>query len=81
LALKGVLDDETLKNRYSGLVLASGDGIFAARVAEITSAGMPVTVVARRESLSARLRLAATGVVFFEAPLPPAAPTAMAVAA
>ena len=72
MALMGVLNDERL---------ASGDGIFTTRVAELTSAGMPVTVVARKESLSARLRLAATGVVFFEAPQPPTAPMEMAVAA
>jgi hypothetical protein len=81
MALMGVLNDERIEGRFSGLVLASGDGIFTTRVAELTSAGMPVTVVARKESLSARLRLAATGVVFFEAPQPPTAPMEMAVEA
>jgi hypothetical protein len=40
-----------------------------------------VTVVARRDSLSPRLRLAATGIVFFEAPQSPASSAALPVAA
>ena len=78
LALLDVLCSENVERRFDHLVLASGDGIFTVRVAEITSLGIPVTVVARRESLSARLRLAATDVIFFEPTYLPDYPMAVA---
>ena len=78
LALLEVLCCENVERRFDHLVLASGDGIFTARVAEITSLGIPVTVVARRESLAARLRLAATDVIFFEPTYLPDYPMAVA---
>jgi hypothetical protein len=78
LALLDVLCCESVERRFDHLVLASGDGIFAERVAEITSLGVPVTVVARRTSLAARLRLAATEVIFFEPTYLPDYPMAVA---
>jgi hypothetical protein len=78
LALLDVLSNESVEQRFSHLVLASGDGIFASRVAEITSLGIPVTVVARREALAARLRLVATEVIFFEPTHLPSYPMAVA---
>lgn len=77
-ALLDVLSYENVEQRFGHLVVASGDGIFAGRVAEITSMGIPVTVVARRESLAARLRLAATEVIFFEPQVFPDYPMAVA---
>jgi len=65
-ALLDVLLYENVEARFGGLVVASGDGIFASVVAQITSVGIPVTVVARRESIAPRLRLAATEVIYFE---------------
>jgi hypothetical protein len=65
-ALLDVLDREDIERRFASLVLASGDGIFAERVAHLTSTGISVTVVARRWSLSPRLQLASTRVIFFE---------------
>ena len=47
----------------------SGDGAFADVVAELAARGVPTTVVAQPERLSARLRLAACAVV--EVPKPP----------
>ncbi len=77
-ALLDVLSYENVEHRFGHLVIASGDGIFASRVAEITSMGIPVTVVARRESLAPRLRLAATEVIFFEPQVFPDYPIAVA---
>ena len=65
-ALLDVLEHEDVENRFTSLVLASGDGIFTDRVTSLTSSGIPVTVVARRGSLSPRLQLASTQVIFFE---------------
>lgn len=52
--------------RFDELVIVSGDGKFADRVAELAALGLPTTVVAHAESLSNRLRLAATKVVYLE---------------
>ena len=65
-ALIDVLVNEGVERRFSHLVIASGDGIFTERVAELTSAGVFVTVVARRNSLSKQLKMAATKVIYFE---------------
>ncbi|HYO39786.1 MAG TPA: NYN domain-containing protein [Nocardioidaceae bacterium] len=54
---------EDLPSRYRHVVLASGDGIFAEAVAELTRHGLDVTVVAHESGLSRRLREAATRVV------------------
>ena len=80
-ALLDVLATERVEERFTEVILASGDGIFASHVAELTSRGIPVTVVARRDSLSARLRLASSEIVYFESPEPPVGSIAMAVAA
>jgi hypothetical protein len=59
-ALRGVLRDELdPARRYAGLVLASGDGIFADEVTRLRARGLDVTVVSRQQSLSKRLRMAA----------------------
>lgn len=63
LALLDHLDD-TVVQRFDSVVIVSGDGIFTSAVAPLTSQGVIVTVAARTETLSARLRLAATHVVF-----------------
>jgi len=65
-ALLDVLAHERVEARFGRIVVASGDGIFAEAVSQLTSRGVPVTVVSRLEALSARLRLAATEVLFFE---------------
>lgn len=52
--------NEDVPERFTHLVLVSGDGIFAGGVAELARRGVPTAVVARTGSLSARLRLAAT---------------------
>jgi uncharacterized LabA/DUF88 family protein len=60
-----VLASEGIRERFDRIYLASGDGIFTTEVAALAGDGVPVTVVARPESLSRSLRLAATSVVFF----------------
>ena len=64
--LLDVFDNERPEERFDEVVLASGDGIFADRVADLASRGVAVTVVSRPDSLSHRLRFAATAVVAFE---------------
>ena len=68
LELLDVLCQENVLDRFSRFVIASGDGVFAAAAASLAAAGRWVTVVSRRESLAARLRLAACEVVWMDAP-------------
>ena len=66
LELLDTLRTEHVVERFSTVVIASGDGIFAAVAAELAAAGMPVVVVSSREALSPRLALAAHRVVYIE---------------
>lgn len=60
LELLDVLENERIVGRFSDLVLVSGDAIFAESVAALGAQGVTVTVVARTEALSRRLRMAAS---------------------
>jgi len=62
LALLELLTDD-VRRRFERVVLASGDGIFAERVASLTRRGVHTTVVAHECGLSAPLRIAASEVV------------------
>ncbi len=62
--LLDVLESERVGERFSQVVIASGDDIFAPMAARLAAAGCHVTVVSRRTSLSAQLRLAAMRVVY-----------------
>lgn len=73
LELLDVLSHENVLERFARFVIGSGDGVFAATTASLAAAGRWVTVVSRRESLAARLRLAACEVVWMDAGAPPAA--------
>jgi hypothetical protein len=66
LALLDVIRCENVIDRFTHVVIGSGDGAFAAATASLTAAGATVTVVSRRYSLSNRLRLAAHNVVFID---------------
>ncbi len=57
-ALLEVLE-ERVAERYTHVVLVSGDGIFTDAVARLAAAGVETTVVAHPAKLSNRLRLAA----------------------
>ena len=62
IALLEVLREDVAR-RFNAIVVASGDGIFADLVTELTGHGVHVTVAAHECALSAKLRLAASEVV------------------
>ena len=64
IALKKVLNEERLDERFQELILVSGDGIFTDDVEKLRAAGTKVTVDSRKRSLSRLLEVAAT-IVFF----------------
>jgi hypothetical protein len=64
--LLDVLYLENVAARFDRVVIGSGDWIFAEAAAYLASRGCHVTVVSRRESLSARLRLAAHEVIYLD---------------
>lgn len=68
LALLSVLNDERVEERFEYVIVCSGDGIFAARVAQLALSNVNVTVASLRGYLSARLELAARRIVLLELP-------------
>ncbi|MCZ4553696.1 NYN domain-containing protein [Gordonia rubripertincta] len=64
-ALLAVLDED-VATRFDELVLVSGDGIFAAKIAALTARGVRVTVVAHPGGVAKRLRLAAHRTLYLE---------------
>ena len=64
LALLEVLTGEFVESRFDEVILVSGDGIFADTVAALAAKGVAVTVVAREDSCSKRLRMAAGRTVY-----------------
>jgi hypothetical protein len=67
-ALLSVVENEGIAVRFEGVVIASGDGIFAEAAALLAGCGLSVTVVSRERALSRRLRLAAACVRTFNLP-------------
>lgn len=65
-ALLDVLENERVAERFSEVVLVSGDGIFTDVVAALGAEGVTVTVVSRPEAYSKRLRMAASGSIYLE---------------
>lgn len=63
LALIEVLREERIADRFTEVVIVSGDGAFAEVAAWLGSSGVSVTVVARAGTLSSRLRLAANQII------------------
>jgi hypothetical protein len=72
LELLDVVASENVAARFTHVAIGSGDGAFAAAAASLATAGVWVTVVSRRRSLSARLALAAHEVIFIDSPEPAA---------
>ena len=66
LELLDVLRYEKIAARFSRVIIGSGDGAFARAAASLGTAGVEVIVVSRRDSLSARLKLAASGVIYLD---------------
>lgn len=69
LALLDVLTEERVEERFDEVVLVSGDGIFTDTVVALGTAGVRVTVLARREACSRRLRMAAARTVLLDSSL------------
>lgn len=66
IELLDVLTNEGIEGRFDEVVLVSGDGIFADAVSKLSGRGVPVTVASWVESMSAKLRLAASQVVYLD---------------
>lgn len=62
LALEGVLENENVENRFTDVVVVSGDGLFANQVRRLRSLGLGVTVDARITQLSRTLAFSCTSV-------------------
>lgn len=73
LELLDVLLSENVAARFTHVTIGSGDGAFALAAASLAAAGIWVTAVSLRRSLSQRLALAAHEVIYLDAPLPEAA--------
>lgn len=70
LVLLDVIRHEHVAERFSHVVIASGDGIFAREAAELVAMGCHLTVASRRDALSRRLRLVAHRVIYLDPPGP-----------
>ncbi len=66
LELLDILAYEKVAARFTRVVIGSGDGAFARAAAGLAAAGVRVIVVSRRDSLSARLAIAASEVVYLD---------------
>jgi hypothetical protein len=72
LELLDVLLSENIPARFTHVTIGSGDGAFTLAAASLGAAGVWVTVVSLRRSLSPRLALAAREVIYLDSPLPQA---------
>jgi hypothetical protein len=68
LELLDVILHEEVAARFTHVILGSGDGAFARAAAGLAAAGVRVTVVSRRDSLSSRLAFAASEVIYLDLP-------------
>lgn len=68
LALLDLLARERVERRYDWIVIGSGDGTFDFEAARIQAERCRVSVVARPESLSRKLRLAVRDIRYIEKP-------------
>lgn len=66
LALIEVIETEGVATRFSRVVIASGDRIFAQSAARLQAQGVEVTVVTRAEALSNHLRLAVRDIQYLD---------------
>lgn len=68
IELLDVLLHEDIAARFAHVVIGSGDGAFVLPASILAGRGVRVTVVSRAESLSCRLRQAASEVVYLDLP-------------
>ena len=66
LALLDVVRHENVARRFTHVAIGSGDHLFAEAAVHLAAAGVWVTVVSRRRSLSLRLAEAAREVIFLD---------------
>jgi hypothetical protein len=66
LELLDVLLHENVAARFARVMIGSGDSVFARAAESIAAAGVQVTVVSRRDSLSSRLASAAPEVIYLD---------------
>lgn len=66
LALLGVMETENIGRRFTDVLLASGDGIFAPVVSALVARGLRVIVAAPPDVLSHRLARAASQVIWLD---------------
>jgi len=71
LALLDSIDAETISERYSRVVIGSGDNIFAPIARYLVNQGVEVIVISRPESLGKALSLVATEVLLISQPISP----------
>lgn len=67
LELLDVVFCENVAARFTDVAIGSGDGAFAGAAASLAAAGVWVTAMSRRRSLSPRLALAACEVIYLDA--------------
>jgi hypothetical protein len=68
LELLDVLLHENIAGRFTHVVIGSGDRTFGRAAAYLTARGVWITVVSRRDSLSAHLARAAREVIYLDTP-------------
>ena len=68
ICLAEVVVEEHLEERFEHVYFGSGDGGLAPFAAHLESRGVHVTAVSRLRSLSPKMRLATTNVVFIDRP-------------
>jgi len=66
LELLAILETERIADRFTDVLLISGDAIFTDAVASLGAQGVNVTVASRPRALSRRLRMAASQVIELE---------------
>jgi hypothetical protein len=66
LELLDVLWHESVAARFTHVTIGSGDGAYTPAARALAAAGVPVTVVSRRDSLSSRLAGVAHDVIYLD---------------
>ena len=67
LELLEILETERIGERFSEVVLVSGDGIFTDSISRLAStSGTVITVVSRHDACARRLRMAAKNVIYLD---------------
>jgi hypothetical protein len=68
IELLSVISDEKVAERFTHVIIGSGDGGFAMAAAALAAADLKVTAVSRRAGLARALRLAVQNVIYLDPP-------------